>query len=228
MEILKEALLRTIKDIDLTFTEEALRNNLPSGSTAVIALLVDGQILVANVGDSKALLCSEKIDSHQDAKGTLMAYLSAKELTRDHNANREEERARIEAAGGFIFEWDVPLVNGHFPMTRAIGDVPLKKYGIIPVPELTDWQPLTANDSYLVVASDGIFESLSPQNVCDLLSDAHLHRNRRLKLPSSCSSLADCIVRTAFERGSTDNLSVVVVPMGTADFSQEPSEKGIM
>ncbi|PHU12956.1 hypothetical protein BC332_19886 [Capsicum chinense] len=51
--------------------------------------------------------------------------LLAKELTRDHN-----ERARIEASGG-VFTFvrnDVPLLNGHFPMTRAIGDLPLKRY----------------------------------------------------------------------------------------------------
>ncbi|KAK4376149.1 hypothetical protein RND71_006826 [Anisodus tanguticus] len=84
-----------------------------------------------DVGDSKAFICSQSLE--------------AKELTEDHNANRLDERA-----GKFEFLPNyVPLLIGHFPMTRAIGDVPLKKYGIIATPEVTD----------LVVASDGIFES---------------------------------------------------------------------
>lgn len=49
--------------------KEASRKNLVSGSTATIVLLADGQILVANIGDSKALLCSEKFQSHAEAKG---------------------------------------------------------------------------------------------------------------------------------------------------------------
>lgn len=87
---------------------------------------------------------------------------------------------------------------------------------------MTDWQPLTANDSYLVVASDGIFESLKPQKVCNLIRDAHFQDTKKSKKSDSClalSSLANCIVRNAFEKGSTDNLSVVVVPLRSAGFS---------
>ena len=60
--------------------------------------------------------------------GSLKAYLSPKELTIDHTAHRDEERSRIEQAGGVITGYGLPLINGHFPMTRAIGDVPLKMY----------------------------------------------------------------------------------------------------
>ena len=42
--------------------QEAFKINSASGTTAVVVLLVDGQVLVANVGDSKALLCSETQD----------------------------------------------------------------------------------------------------------------------------------------------------------------------
>ncbi|PSS07287.1 Protein phosphatase 2C 51 [Actinidia chinensis var. chinensis] len=205
MQILKEAL-------------EAFKINSASGTTAVVVLLVDGQILVANVGDSKALLCSET----QDDDGSLKAYLSPKELTIDHTAHRDEERSRIEQAGGVITGYGLPLINGHFPMTRAIGDVPLKTYGIISDPELRDWQALTANDSYLVISSDGIFESLNPKHVCELLQGAHSGGSKKSKRKPSCSSessLADCIVREAFKKGSTDNLSVVVVPLRSAGFS---------
>ncbi|XP_028107955.1 putative protein phosphatase 2C 50 [Camellia sinensis] len=87
-------------------------------------------------------------------------------------------------------------------MTPAIGDAPLKMY--------------------LVVASDGIFQSLEPKDVCDLLQDAHFQGNKKSKQKSSClllSSLADCIVHNAFEKGSTDNLFAVVVPLMSVGFN---------
>ncbi|KAK2987136.1 hypothetical protein RJ640_019696 [Escallonia rubra] len=248
MVILRGALLRTIHDIDAAFTKargsyEAFKKNLPAGSTAIVALLFDGRILAANVGDSKAFLCSSKKEAEgltSSAKFSFinsslinirtaygcskMSSLSAEELTRDHTANIVEERTRIQATGAYIFDGDdVPLIMGHFPMTRAIGDIPLKRFGIIPVPEITEWRPLTVNDSYLVVSSDGIFESLTPQNVCDLIHDENVRGHGQHSLCFS-SSVADCIVQRAFENGSMDNLSVVVVPLKSAGFSPAPYE----
>lgn len=49
--------------------KEASRNNFDSGSTATVILIADGQILVANIGDSKAFLCSEIFQSPSEAKG---------------------------------------------------------------------------------------------------------------------------------------------------------------
>ncbi|KAJ8567584.1 hypothetical protein K7X08_019792 [Anisodus acutangulus] len=95
---------------------------------------------------------------------------------------------------------------GHFPMTRAIGDVPLKQYGSIATPEVTDWLHLTSKDESLVVASDGILESSSPQKVCDFLNEVEDH-------PSDTSLLAQQFIQKAFLEGSNDNLSVVLVPL---------------
>ncbi|KAI5430279.1 hypothetical protein KIW84_034747, partial [Lathyrus oleraceus] len=116
LEILKEALLRAIHDIDVRFSEEASRNNIHSGSTATVVLVADDKFLVANIGDSKAFLCSENFQSPKEAK--------VKELTRDHHPDREDERTRVEAAGGQVLNWGgLPRVNGQLAITRAIGDV---------------------------------------------------------------------------------------------------------
>ncbi|KAF5953811.1 hypothetical protein HYC85_006667 [Camellia sinensis] len=139
-EILQKALLRTIHDIDTKFSLEAFNNRYISGSTATIVLLVDGQILVASVGDSKALLCSEKIKSALGDEGLILpiiikslcgasiTVLDVEELTRDHHPDRDDERARIEAAGGFVRLWGVPRVNGILAVSRSIGDVYLKRF----------------------------------------------------------------------------------------------------
>ncbi|CAK7346523.1 unnamed protein product [Dovyalis caffra] len=238
LDILKEALLRAIHDIDAAFSK------------------ANGRILAANIGDSKALLCSEKFQSPAEAKATLLriyseqrrngavspsryygnikstssngpTHLIVQELTRDHHPDRDDERFRVENAGGYVLEWGgVPRVNGQLAVSRAIGDLRFKSYGVISAPEVTDWQLLTKNDSYLVVASDGMFEKLGLQDACDLLWEVHSHGTERPGLSSSCSfSLAECLVNSAVEKGSMDNVAAVVVPLGSIGFSQKKSRE---
>jgi hypothetical protein len=45
--------------------QEASQKHFESGSTATVVLIADGQIIAANVGDSKAFLCSEGHDPHR-------------------------------------------------------------------------------------------------------------------------------------------------------------------
>lgn len=55
-------------------------------------------------------------------------HFSVKELTRDHHPNRDDERFRVENAGGYVLEWGgVPRVNGQLAISRAIGDVYFKR-----------------------------------------------------------------------------------------------------
>uniref|UniRef100_A0A7N0VI25 PPM-type phosphatase domain-containing protein n=1 Tax=Kalanchoe fedtschenkoi TaxID=63787 RepID=A0A7N0VI25_KALFE len=256
LNILKQSLLRAIHDIDATFSKEASKRTLDSGTTATIILLADDHILAANIGDSKALLCSEKVQSPADAKATLLriyaekrrkglisrskghnsfevmtskglAHLVVKELTRDHHPDRDDEKSRVETAGGFVYDTSgVPRVNGKLAVSRAIGDLSFKRYGVISSPEITDWQQLTANDSYLVVASDGLFESLSTQDVCDLLWETEKHDNTQSQLSVVCSyALADCLVNTAFSQGSTDNIATAVVPLRAPTLSPKSAEE---
>ncbi|CAN8253879.1 unnamed protein product [Cochlearia groenlandica] len=250
LDIMKEALLRAIHDIDATFAKEASNRKLNSGSTATIALIADGQLMVASIGDSKALLCSEKFETPEEARATLVKLyrerrrnqgsspsrfsdfkvkhsngllrLIAKELTKDHHPNREDEKIRVEAAGGYVTEWaGVPRVNGQLAVSRSIGDLTYKRYGVISAPEVMDWQPILANDSYLVVSSDGIFEKLELQDVCDRLWEVNNQTSSRAGVPSYCSiSLADCLVNNAFKKGSMDNMAAIVVPLKSDLVSQ--------
>ncbi|KAM7252996.1 hypothetical protein ACFE04_025614 [Oxalis oulophora] len=230
LEILKEAL-------------EAYRNKLYAGSTATVVLLADGQILVANIGDSKALLCSEKSPSPAEAEVTLLRlqrehtsngpennemtrdiHLAVKQLTSDHHPDRDDERMRVEAFGGFVQNWGgVPRVNGELAVSRAIGDIYYKRFGVISTPEVTGWYPLSRNDTFLVVASDGLFERMSSQNVCDVLWDARYHDQTLdtagLSSARSSHSFAERLVDIGLEKGSTDNISVVVVPLDSTNFS---------
>ncbi|CAL4987177.1 unnamed protein product [Urochloa decumbens] len=234
MEILKESLTRAVHDIDLTFSKEASQKHFESGSTATVVLIADGQIIAANVGDSKAFLCSEGHDPHHrnrkrrrkrnsiDHEEFALANYDgplyhARELTKDHHPDREDERSRVEAAGGYVVEWaGVYRVNGELALSRAIGDLPFKRYGVISTPELTGWRFLSENDTFLVASSDGIFEKMTMQDVCDLMLHAKLHVNQDLGSSAiTQNNLADYVLRVALQKGTTDNVAAVVVPLGS-------------
>ncbi|KAG8652831.1 probable protein phosphatase 2C 75 isoform X3 [Manihot esculenta] len=76
------------------------------GSTAVLALLTQEHIVVANCGDSRAVLC----------RGGRAIPLSF-----DQKPDRPDELARIEAAGGHVIFVNGARVEGILAMSRAIG-----------------------------------------------------------------------------------------------------------
>ncbi|XVF86842.1 hypothetical protein PTKIN_Ptkin18bG0074900 [Pterospermum kingtungense] len=76
------------------------------GSTALVALVCSSHIVVANCGDSRAVLCRGK---------------EAMALSIDHKPNRDDEYARIEASGGKVIQWNGHRVFGVLAMSRSIG-----------------------------------------------------------------------------------------------------------
>ena len=74
---------------DHYFLNESLKDN--SGSCAVVVLIVNNMCYVANVGDSRAILSSDKSSK-------------AIPLTRDHKPSDPREQKRIIEAGGQIYQ----------------------------------------------------------------------------------------------------------------------------
>eukprot|EP01025_Chloroclados_australasicus_P031282 TRINITY_DN3163_c0_g1_i1.p1 TRINITY_DN3163_c0_g1~~TRINITY_DN3163_c0_g1_i1.p1 ORF type:complete len:246 (+),score=22.69 TRINITY_DN3163_c0_g1_i1:184-921(+) len=101
------AMTRPVREDQESFT------TIPeAGSTAVTAIVKEGWLHVANVGDSKCVLCREG---------------KAIQMSHDHKADDPNERQRIENAGGIVIWAGTWRVGGVLAVTRAIGDRPLKK-----------------------------------------------------------------------------------------------------
>lgn len=62
-------------------------------------------------------------------------------------------------------------LQGELAVSRSIGDLPYRKFGLVFEPEFTPWRRLTPEDAFLILASDGLFESLSPEHVCRAAAD---------------------------------------------------------
>ncbi|KPP59727.1 protein phosphatase 1K, mitochondrial-like [Scleropages formosus] len=189
--VLSKTFLEVDKALErhLHFSDDA--SLLNSGTTATVALLRDGiELVVASVGDSRALLCR---------KGKPL------KLTVDHTPERKDEKERIRKSGGFV-TWNSlgqPHVNGRLAMTRSIGDFDLKNTGVIAEPETKRISLHPAHDSFLALTTDGINFIMNSQEICDVISQCH-----------DPKEAAQLISEQALHYGSEDNGTVIVVPFG--------------
>ncbi|XGW13329.1 hypothetical protein V3C99_000011 [Haemonchus contortus] len=170
-----------------------------SGTTACVCLMNKERIVVANAGDSRAVLCRG---------GTAI------DLSMDHKPEDDIEKTRIINAGGFVNEDG--RVNGGLNLSRAFGDhsykknadLPLRDQMITALPDVKI-ETLQPSDEFLVIACDGIWNSLNSQQVVDFIRD-------RLKQGKSCvdisSELCDhCLAPTTAGDGTgCDNMTVII------------------
>lgn len=187
------------------------------GSTAVVAVVSRDRLLVANCGDSRAVL----------SRGGRAVPLSS-----DHKPDRSDELARIEAAGGRVIYLNGARVHGILAMSRALGDRYLKPV-VISEPEVRIVER-TAEDECLIIASDGLWDVLPNDLACDVArrclaeadpvggtedlstgaaeSPAGVQEEQQAS-ESHCSAAATLLARLALGRKSADNISVIVVDL---------------
>ncbi|KAL6507170.1 hypothetical protein OROHE_022069 [Orobanche hederae] len=175
------------------------------GSTAVVAVVCWTHIVVANCGDSRAVLNRGK---------------EPMPLSVDHRPNSEDECARIEAAGGKVINWDGYRVSGVLAVSRSIGDRYLRPY-VISDPEIMI-VPRTKEDECLILASDGLWDVIKNEEACHLARKRILLWHKKYgptlsrggdHIDPAAQDAADYLSRLAFQRGSRDNISVIVIDL---------------
>lgn len=178
-----KAIMIAYKRTDVTILDKA-RDLGPGGSTAVTAILINGNhLLVANVGDSRAVLCRH---------GT------AVQLSIDHEPSTEREA--IETKGGFVsrLPGDVARVDGQLAVARAFGDKSLKVH-LSSDPDVRE-ERVDDGDEFLIIASDGLWKVMGNQDAVDLV--------RKIKDPKNA---AKRLTDAALEKKSKDDISCIVV-----------------
>jgi len=196
------------------------------------------EIHAANAGDARAVLSStvarstsSKIAFNNDTTNNV-----AVRITQDHKSTDASEIERIKAAGGTMIR---NRVMGILAVARSLGDHGLKEF-VIAKPYLSstvvkivsdddvdmgwndnngksDAQPVMTNNTnsstshpytngeFLIVACDGLWDVMEDDEAVDAVR-AHVAKNGL----ASRTDVASILVNEALERGSTDNVTVVV------------------
>ncbi|XP_067898007.1 integrin-linked kinase-associated serine/threonine phosphatase 2C isoform X1 [Heterodontus francisci] len=202
---IKKCLLMTFKQTDEGFLKQASSQKpaWKDGSTATCVLLVDKDLYVANLGDSRAILCRVNKTSKK---------VTALPLVKEHNPTQYDERMRIQKAGGTVRDG---RVMGVLEVSRSIGDGQYKHCGVISIPDIRRCQ-LTRNDRFILLACDGLFKVFSPDEailfVSAILEDKTLIARpgkaaEDVRFEAACNRLASEAVR----RGSADNVTIILI-----------------
>ena len=176
---------QALREAYLATDRQIVDRGTESGAAAATLYLRDGGFLAANVGDVRIVL---------KEGGRAVA------LTTDHKPDLPEETARIEALGGRVISLDVPRVEGFLAMSRALGDAPLKPF-VTPEPRIAEGVLGRKND-LAIIASDGMWDVLT--------SDEAVTLAYRAGEPAEAARILQA---TAVERGSTDNITVIVLDL---------------
>jgi serine/threonine protein phosphatase PrpC len=173
-----------------------------SGSTVCVGILNSKNLILANIGDSRAILCSYN------------KSWKSSQLTKDHKPKDKSEYKRIIASGGTVSRminvekneqeigpyrvWDKTQDKGPgLAMSRSIGDGQAKNLGVLAEPDIFEYT-LNEGDKFIVCASDGIWEYLSNDNVMNIIKDIYENEG---KAEDAC----DLLVKKASEEWKKEN-----------------------
>ncbi|KAJ6673860.1 ALPHABET ISOFORM E-RELATED [Salix viminalis] len=161
----KSAIVDAYNHTDTELLKSENNQNRDAGSTASTAILVGDRLLVANVGDSRAVICRG---------GNAIA------VSRDHKPDQSDERQRIEDAGGFVMwagTWRYVVAD----------------------PEIQE-EKVDRSLEFLILASDGLWDVVTNEEAVEMI-----------KPITDPEQAAKRLLQEAYQRGSADNITCVVV-----------------
>lgn len=197
--ILDEVIMSEEQDVEeavkrgyLNTDSEFMKQDPHGGSCCVTALIRNGNLVVSNAGDCRAVI----------SRGGV-----AEALTSDHRPSREDERERIETSGGYVdLCRGVWRIQGSLAVSRAIGDRHLKQW-VTAEPE-TKVISIEPEHDLLILASDGLWDKVSNQEAVDIARPFCVGNNEQRPL-LACKKLAEL----SASRGSLDDTSVMLIKL---------------
>ncbi len=168
-----------------------------TGSTALIVINYqfgnNEYLNVINAGDCRCVLNRDNF---------------AMPLTKDHKPHWPEEKARIEKMGGKIvfdqYDWRIKGLS----VSRSFGDIDATPY-LTHVPDVFRYK-LDKHDKFFVLACDGLWDVLSPQDVVNFVLLNCYDPSTKVRINKNLN-IAKKLAEWGLKKKSGDNITVVVV-----------------
>ena len=169
-----------------------------SGCCVVAAFVIGNQLIVSNLGDSRAVL---------------FRHRRPLEMLGEHLPTFEKEQTRIRKAGGSVL---FGRVNGVLASSRSLGDYDYKQCQslcqspmVLPEPDVRQMK-LDVACRFLILASKGFWNVVSMEEACnqvDLVLDEKAEAPKKEEVEEACTQLRDM----AAERQPADNVTVAIL-----------------
>jgi len=172
--------------LDDDLLQHAQAKQFGGGTTAAITLIRGDQLVVANIGDTRIVICHK-------GRAVLLSEM--------HLASNPSEAQSVIERGGKITNdpWGTPRLDGRLMVTRGLGPVRNTIAGLSPVPYVRNYK-LTDDDSFLILGTDGIFNVMSNQEAVDIV-----------KACDNPAKAAQRLVEVAYFDHKTDDNATAIV-----------------
>ena len=243
---IKLSMIETFQKIEEDFfklkcKENSFEDSDKSGSCALVAIIFDNKVYIANIGDSRAIM-------------SINGGTKVKQLTVDHKPDNVKEFERALKTGSKIYlddnddpfrdestlefikdkielekmkeiknNTDDEKIFRVFPsdlaVMRTIGDIKAKKkeFGGIPgtiinIPDIFIFE-INSNDDFIVMGCDGIYDDLSNEEIVNAawLVFKNRGKEKNYDIHELSMEACDLIIKYGLEKQTTDNLSCIII-----------------
>ena len=242
---IKLSMIESFQKIEDDFFKLKCKDNLEdsdkSGSCALVSVIFDNKIYIANIGDSRAIMsigggtkvkqltADQKPDNIKEFERALKngskIYLddnddpdrdeSKREFIKDKTELEKMKEIKEESEEEKIFR----VYPSDLAVMRTVGDVKAKKkeFGGIPgtiinIPEIFIFD-INSNDDFIVMGCNGIFDDLSNQEIVNAAWTVFKHRatEKNYDIHELTQEACDLVIKFGLEKQTTDNLSCIII-----------------
>jgi len=176
------------------------------GCTANVVLANHEQMLCLNLGDTMSYLCRRK--DGEDEEDIMCVPLQQ----RQHKCWMMKEKERILRSGGAV---ENGRINGILEVSRAFGDITLKKFGVLCMPEYMKFQIDREKDRFVLLACDGFWNAWTASEALEHALSLVTNEEGRAQLEGDAvdvkSICRDLVQNVIEERKAQDNISVMLL-----------------
>lgn len=147
--------------------------------------------------------------------------------TVDHKPNHPTEKARIEAAGGFVSNCTPARLDGNLAVSRCLGDFeykgdagrPVSEQKCSCVPDIYEVNNVPAG-SFVVLACDGLWDVCTGEYIATYIRD-QLRKDPKVDL----GEIATELIKYSLSLHSKDNVTLMIVQFGDgSEWASIPDE----